>query len=192
MSQPCHEFTLNVISAKGTDYVYRRLARRPVRQTIDMDIGWAIDTLRREKGWTKSELAVRAGFNDPNLNRIISGKQEPTIKRLEALAQAFGIQVYEILRLAETRQGADARKALLHSLIDEMTPEQIDHAFRRSSQAAQRRAALHQQIAIRKRPDSVVYFPTPHNCYTVLVELVARSAIAHMLTQLPERATENR
>lgn len=83
------------------------------------------------KGWNQKTLAQESGINQPNLNRIISGTQGPTIPRLQAIADAFGIQVYELIRLAEQGQEADARKALLHRLVDDMTPDQIENAFRR-------------------------------------------------------------
>ena len=63
---------------------------------------------------------------DPaNLNRIIKGTQEATTERLELLARALGVKVWEILRLAEDgtppKEG-DPRKTALHDLIESIDP----------------------------------------------------------------------
>lgn len=97
-----------------------------------MDIGRAIDRMRRARGWTQLELANLSDVSPAIVNRIISGQVSPTLDRLQAFAGAFGVPVYEIIKLAETGKEADARKALLLNLIDSMSDEQIDHAFRRT------------------------------------------------------------
>lgn len=99
------------------------------------DIGRAIDQLRLRQGLNKKQLAVLANDMDPgNLNRIIKGAQEATTEKLEALAAALGVKVWEIYRLAEDgtppKEG-DPRKAALHDLIESIDPSQLDTVFRR-------------------------------------------------------------
>jgi len=105
------------------------------RMLTNVDIGRAIDLLRERHGMNKKELAIAAGDMDPgNLNRIIKGTQEATTERLELLASALGVKVWEILRLAEDgtppKEG-DPRKAALHDLIESIDPSQLDSVFRR-------------------------------------------------------------
>jgi transcriptional regulator with XRE-family HTH domain len=105
------------------------------RMLTNLDIGRAIDRLRLRQGVTKKKLAEMAGEMDPgNLNRIIRGTQEATTGRLELLASALGVKVWEILRLAEDgtppKEG-DPRKAALHDLIESIDPSQLDSVFRR-------------------------------------------------------------
>ena len=101
----------------------------------NLDIGRAIDRLRLRQGVTKKKLAEMAGEMDPgNLNRIIKGTQEATTERLELLASALGVKVWEILRLAEDgtppKEG-DPRKAALHDLIESIDPSQLETVFGR-------------------------------------------------------------
>lgn len=131
MSLSLAEVTSAVILTQPENYARRFAVAATRDHAQDMDIGRAIEVLRLAREWSKKDLSERSGINEPNLNRIISGKQAPTIKRLEQLAGAFNIQVYELIRLAETGMEADARKALLHRLIDDMSPEQLENAFRR-------------------------------------------------------------
>ncbi|WP_252178381.1 helix-turn-helix transcriptional regulator [Endozoicomonas sp. 4G] len=71
----------------------------------NIDIGRAIDHLMVDRGYNQKQLAERAGEMDTaNLNRIIKGKQAATTDRLEAIAKALDVKVWEIYRLAEDGQ----------------------------------------------------------------------------------------
>jgi transcriptional regulator with XRE-family HTH domain len=95
------------------------------------DIGHTIDRLRIVRGWTKKELSEKSGVEAGNLNRIISGRQNPTIERLEQLASALRVHVSDIFRLAETGQSEDQRKTALVRMVEQLDSEQLDQYFRR-------------------------------------------------------------
>lgn len=96
-------------------------------------IGWAIDRLRQDRRLTKKALAELCDIDPGNLNRIISGQQEATLSRMEALSKGLSVQVSDIYRMAEGGQppATDPRKAALHVLIEHLDPDQLDVAFRR-------------------------------------------------------------
>ena len=96
-----------------------------------IDIGRTIDRLRIARGMEKKELAEKSGIDAGNLNRIISGKQRATLERLEQMAEALGLRVSEVLRLAETGQVEDQRKTAMIRMIEQLETDQMDRLFRR-------------------------------------------------------------
>lgn len=53
---------------------------------------------RMEKGYTIRELAEQSGISRAAINKIENGKVSPTIKTLEALAEALGCSVFDLLK----------------------------------------------------------------------------------------------
>lgn len=103
-------------------------------------IGHAIDRLRISRGLNKKELSALSDIEAGNLNRIISGKQEATYAKIQALAEVFGVAPSTIYRMAETGMTEEEdRKAFLHALIDAAGPEQVDTIFRRWPNAQHQR-----------------------------------------------------
>jgi len=101
--------------------------------TLKNDIGWAIDQYRLAKNWSKKELAGLAEIDQGNLNRIISGKQEPTLEKMEAIARALNVTVAEIIMTAEHRHtGGDPWKAAFIQWVKDLSSEELRSAFRRS------------------------------------------------------------
>lgn len=62
------------------------------QQTRDR-IGLRITALRKMKGWTITELADRSGVGRGHVSRIEAGKYAVTIETIQAIAEAFGMQV---------------------------------------------------------------------------------------------------
>lgn len=54
-------------------------------------------TLRRERGWTLDDLAVRAHIGASTLSRIENGQRRLAVDQLVTLARAFGVTVDELL-----------------------------------------------------------------------------------------------
>lgn len=67
------------------------LALSIVSMLCPMGIGAAIDHFRRRAGLTQSELALRAELSQSDISRIIRGKQDLTVSRLEQIAKALGV-----------------------------------------------------------------------------------------------------
>ena len=60
-----------------------------------------IRRLRKEKGWTQTELAVYAGSSQPTINQIESGARNPSTRTLEKIAGALGIEVADLFPKAQ-------------------------------------------------------------------------------------------
>jgi transcriptional regulator with XRE-family HTH domain len=59
-------------------------------QPTDESIGPRVKELRKQKGWSLSELARRAEIARSYLFRIEEGKSSPTYEKIRALASALG------------------------------------------------------------------------------------------------------
>lgn len=57
-----------------------------------------ITELRTGRGWTKRELAERAGISYGYLWRLEAARQDPTLTVLEKLAKAFKVPVARLLK----------------------------------------------------------------------------------------------
>lgn len=101
------------------------------------DIGKAVDRLRKGRKMTKRKLSIDADIDAGNLNRIISGKQEATLERLDKLAATLGVRVSDIIRMAETGQEEDPRKMAIIRLVEDMPVTDLDTVFRRPTDDCQ-------------------------------------------------------
>ena len=55
-----------------------------------------IKQLMSDLSITQTELAERTGLKQPNINRILSGKQSMQPRTLEKLANGLGVTVWEL------------------------------------------------------------------------------------------------
>lgn len=63
-----------------------------------MTLGERIRTLREERGWSQTDLAIRIGGSSAgHVSHLEKGARGVTIKHLVALANAFNMRVVEIL-----------------------------------------------------------------------------------------------
>lgn len=60
-------------------------------------LGRKIATVRKERGFTQEELALRAGIKRPTLACIETNKEHPPLHRVYALANALNIPIGELL-----------------------------------------------------------------------------------------------
>ncbi|GAA4340314.1 hypothetical protein GCM10023144_39850 [Pigmentiphaga soli] len=66
-----------------------------------MHIGSAIRQTREQLGLKLEAVAMEAGFDAGNLSRIETGKQKPSITRLESIARAMKVRVADLYALVE-------------------------------------------------------------------------------------------
>lgn len=64
---------------------------------------------RELRGWSQRELADRAGLKQAQISRLESGKREPRLSTVRALADALGV---DSDRIFPKDHGADLRRAL--------------------------------------------------------------------------------
>ncbi len=62
-------------------------------------VGRNFARLRREKGLTQEEVALRSGFSQQYLSGLESGKRNPTIVTLYELAQVLHVSHMDLVRV---------------------------------------------------------------------------------------------
>ncbi len=70
----------------------------PLKQVI----GDHVKRLRIAKGWSQSDLARRSGFDESYIGVVERGQANPSLSTLDAVAEALGVEAYQLLRYAES------------------------------------------------------------------------------------------
>lgn len=60
-------------------------------------IGDMIRKYRKEKGLTQQQLGDLCGIADSNIRKYESGKQNPRIETLQRIANALGVDIYDLM-----------------------------------------------------------------------------------------------
>ncbi len=76
---------------------------------IDQALGLAVRSLRVEKGWSQTELALRADVDRNYLSLIELGKNSPSLRLLSRLCAALDVNPSELLLDVEKRLDAQKR-----------------------------------------------------------------------------------
>jgi len=79
---------------------------RPVKrkaETRQQALGAVITDLRLKKGLTGLAVAEKVGVNESHMNEIENGKQNPTYKILQAIADLHGIKLSKLFAMAEKK-----------------------------------------------------------------------------------------
>ncbi len=59
-------------------------------------IGYAVERIRLEKGWTQAELAEKAGTSQSAIHRIEKGQQNVSLDMIKRLSDIFGRQILSV------------------------------------------------------------------------------------------------
>jgi transcriptional regulator with XRE-family HTH domain len=70
-----------------------------VSSDICVRLGKRIRDLRKAKGWTQFEMAEKMGSDRSYIAEVETGKIEICLRNLEIVAQTFGIEPHQLLRL---------------------------------------------------------------------------------------------
>jgi transcriptional regulator with XRE-family HTH domain len=63
------------------------------KQQVRCRIGMRVMAMRKLKGWSQEELALRAGLQRTHVSRIEAGKYAVTLETIQAIAEALGMTV---------------------------------------------------------------------------------------------------
>ena len=66
-----------------------------------MNLNAVIRQLRRERGWSQERLAELCGVTIVSISRIETGKHGVSTYLLQSLAKTFGLEVHQLMALAE-------------------------------------------------------------------------------------------
>jgi transcriptional regulator with XRE-family HTH domain len=84
-----------------------KLARKT--DTTDEALGAVITDLRVKKGWGYEDVAHKVGCSPSYMNGIEHGKHNPTLKLIQAIADAHHIKMSKLFALAERKHGRSRR-----------------------------------------------------------------------------------
>jgi len=79
---------------------------RPVKrkaETREQALGAVITELRLKKGLTGLVVSEKVSVNESHMNEIENGKQNPTYKVLQAIADLHGIKLSKLFAMAEKK-----------------------------------------------------------------------------------------
>lgn len=86
----------------------RRAVARDVRYAFDMQL--RIKEMRKERGWTVEHLADLVGLSKSYVSEIENGKKQANQTRISKFADAFGVDVFDLLD--DETFGPDERELL--------------------------------------------------------------------------------
>jgi transcriptional regulator with XRE-family HTH domain len=69
------------------------------RKPLSARRAWLARSVKRERiclGWTQERTAEKAGLNLPHYQKIEEGVMNATLRTLEGLCEAFGVEVEEL------------------------------------------------------------------------------------------------
>ena len=69
---------------------------------VNKQLGMRIKYLRGQKKWSQEDLALEAGINKNYLSDLERGTRNPTVKALEKIANALGINLSELFKGIQT------------------------------------------------------------------------------------------
>lgn len=96
-----------------------------------MNISNTIIKLRKSKGWSQKDLALKLNVTQKVVSDYETNKRKPPINRLPLIAKIFGITIDELLgaepisiKESVARIHKNSRLAQIYSLLDKLTPEE--------------------------------------------------------------------
>ncbi|MDO5623964.1 MAG: helix-turn-helix transcriptional regulator [Pseudomonadota bacterium] len=85
---------------------------RVMADVVDQALGQALRKLRTERGWSQSDLALRAEMDRNYLSLIELGRNSPSVRMLLRLCQALDVRAGEVL------DDMERRRAVLETAAD--------------------------------------------------------------------------
>lgn len=79
---------------------------RPLKRksdTREQALGTVITELRVKKGMTGQDVAEKVGCHEGHMNEVETGKQNPTLRLLQAIADFHKIRLSRLISLAEKK-----------------------------------------------------------------------------------------
>lgn len=96
-----------------------------------MKLDQKIARLRKERGWSQSELGERVGVHIAHLSRLENGKSQPSVELLQKLARVFEVTMdYLVDEEAEELAPVSVKDKSLAERLDLL--EQLDETDRQT------------------------------------------------------------
>jgi len=75
-------------------------------------LGKRIKELRKSKNFTQDELAEKIGIGTPNISYFETGRFSPAIETMEKMAEALGVEMYELFMFNPLKSTEEIRAEL--------------------------------------------------------------------------------
>lgn len=85
-------------------------------ENIKLLLGKKIKELRKAHKYTQEQLAEKIGIGTPNISYFETGKFAPSIETLQKLAQAFGIEIYELYMFQPLKPTSEIKQELAKAI----------------------------------------------------------------------------
>ncbi|MBU1006873.1 MAG: helix-turn-helix domain-containing protein [Candidatus Omnitrophica bacterium] len=85
-----------------------------------------IRSFRNSKAWTQERLAEEVDIHTTYISRIESGKKLPTLNIICKIAQALGVNTYELLMEEEKVDSFDHKKRKMINILNESKSADVD------------------------------------------------------------------
>lgn len=97
---------------------------------LAVEVGARVGELRRQRGWSLSEMARRAGLGKATLSELEAGRRNPTLETLFALTSAMGLPLSAVIPGGERRHqgGPSPAPVVSGSAVDALLLERFDDA----------------------------------------------------------------
>lgn len=82
-------------------------------------LGKRIQELRKSKRLTQEELAEMVGIGTPNISYFETGKFSPSVETLEKLANALGVEIYELYMFNPLKPIDEIRKEICATIYSD-------------------------------------------------------------------------
>ena len=92
---------------------------------ILIQTGRKIRKLREAKGLTQESLEEKSGINSKYISAIECGQANLTILKLEQLANALGVELYELLLITNNDDSEKHIKDTINKLLNEANKEKL-------------------------------------------------------------------
>ena len=84
--------------------------------SLKKDLGKKIQSIRKKKKMTQEKLAEKINIDPKNVSKIENGNNYPSAETLQAIANALGVDVYELFVFKENISYDDMRKEIIEAL----------------------------------------------------------------------------
>lgn len=102
------------------------------------DLSSRIDTLLREKGWTKTDLARKTGKKSSEVSKWLSGTQNFTLRTIALIEEALGCKLISVVGIGDTHSTIN-----VHYVISVSTTRSMDQAWRQPGPQTKRGEIIH-------------------------------------------------
>lgn len=87
--------------------------------SLKFQLGQKIQALRKKRRLTQEQFAEIIGIDPKNVSKIENGNNYPSPETLSAIAEALGVEVYELFVFKKELSFEDMKKDIITSLEDE-------------------------------------------------------------------------